>query len=331
MDRIGIGLYGDNGHQIHSSLAGHPRARLVAIAAMAPEKLPPTLRDDPELRLYQSLDELLAEPQVELVSLCSPRRIDQAGDAIRCLNAGKHVYAEKPCALTEDALDMILTVARQTGRSFREMAGTAFEQPYLEMRRLVAAGTIGEVVQVLAQKSYPYHDSRPGDEAVDGGLTCQCGVHALRFIEHVAGTQVREIYALETRNGGPDNSELRMATSMMMRLENGGVATVIANYLNPRSFGSWGNETLRIFGTDGFIEAVDGGIRTRLVLSQQDCGELDLSKKSLDYFDLYLASLRGAGEMPLTLAEELHPTRMVIRARAAAQALEQISAPYRNI
>ena len=66
------------------------------------------------------LDELLADPQVEIISLCSPRRADQARDAIRCLKAGKHVYAEKPAALTEWKLDEILTAAKESGREFHE-------------------------------------------------------------------------------------------------------------------------------------------------------------------------------------------------------------------
>lgn len=47
------------------------------------------------------------------------------------------------------------------------------------------------MVQVIAEKSYPYHERRPRDEDVDGGLILQCGVHAMRFVEHVAGACVR--------------------------------------------------------------------------------------------------------------------------------------------
>jgi predicted dehydrogenase len=298
----------------------HPRARLAAIAAMKADDLPEALRDEPSVRRCASLEELLRDGSVDLVSLCSPRRRDQAGDAIRCLEAGVHVYAEKPCALSERDLDAVLFAAERTGRRFREMAGTAFDQPYLALRELVARGTLGTVVQVLAQKSYPYHERRPQDEDVDGGLTCQAGVHAVRFIEHVARTRVKSVEAMETRLGCPREGGLRMASAMTMTLENGGLATVIANYLNPRAFPSWGNETLRIFGTEGFVEAVDGGTRTRLVLRDRDCGPVAVDAPSLDYLSLYLASLQGEGEMPLSSEEELHPTRVVLRAKAFADA-----------
>jgi predicted dehydrogenase len=330
--KTGVGIYGKNGHQIAGLLAQHPRAELVATAAY-PADLPAAflplqkgeiqrgsagLRENKNIRQYASLQELLRDERVVLVSLCSPRRRDQAADAIACLQSGKHVYAEKPCAMSEADLDGILDAAKSAGREFHEMAGTAFEQPYLALRRLVQAGTLGTVVQVLAQKSYPLHDRRPQDEDVDGGLLCQAGIHAIRFIEHVACQRIKDITALETGLGNPKSGNLKMAASYLARLENGGLASVIANYLNPPGFGQWGNEALRIFGTLGFVEAVDGGQRTRLVIKDKDLGPVDTTEPPKSYFDCFLDAIQGHGAMPLTLEEELHPTRIVIRAKQSA-------------
>jgi predicted dehydrogenase len=324
MSKIRIGLYGTNGHQIQRELVDHPLGVCVATAAFDQSKLPEPLQQDPTITHYATLDELLVDERVDMVSLCSPRRRDQAREAIQCLEAGKHVYAEKPCAMTEPDLDRIIVTAHRTGKVFHEMAGTAFVQPYRAMRELVQAGTLGTVIQVLAQKSYPYHDRRPEDEDVDGGLLLQAGVHALRFVEHVAGVKVSEIWAVQTKLGNPGKpdpgaAELRMATSMMMRLANGGVASIIANYLNPPAFGIWGNEHLRIFGTKGFVESVDGGARTRLVLNDEDRGPLPPGD-NLAYLDMILSSLVGPALMPLALEDEVHPTRVLIRARADAMA-----------
>jgi predicted dehydrogenase len=314
--KTGIGIYGRNGHQITSMLENHPQAELVATAAMGPSFLPDSLKGTPGIRHYETLEEMLMDDRVKLVSLCSPRRRDQAGEAIMCLKAGKHVYAEKPCAMTEEDLDAIIRTSRETGMEFHEMAGTAFDQPYFAIRNVVRSGIIGEVVQVLTQKSYPYHDGRPQDENIDGGLICQVGVHAARFIEHVAGQRIKSIYAVETKLGNPVvDGNLRIAASLMMTLENGGVASMVANYLNPKGFGLWGNEHLRIFGTKGFVESVDGGARTRLVVGEKDLGPVDVSEKAKDYFDMYVDLLQGLGPMPFELEEELHPTRMVIRAK----------------
>ncbi len=321
MSPIRIGLYGTNGHQIQNRLVNHPIGTCVATAAFERTRLPEPLQQDPAIRHYETLDELLADDGVDLVSLCSPRRRDQAQEAIRCMEAGKHVYAEKPAAMTEADLDAIIATAHTTGKAFHEMwTSSAMQQPYLAMRNLVQAGTLGTVVQVLVQKSYPLYNRRPQDEDVDGGLILQVGVHALRFVEYTAGTKVDEIWAIQTQLGNPGEGDLHVAASMMLRLANGGVASVICNYLNPPAFPTWGNEMVRIFGTEGFVESTDGGTRTRLVLNDEDRGPLEITEPGKDYLDLYLASLTGNSPMPLALEDELHPTRMLIRARADAQA-----------
>lgn len=322
---IGVGLYGNNGgHQVHRELAGHPDAKVVAFAAMRRDELHPEQQADPDIRGYETLEAMLADSRVQVVSLCSPRRADQADEAIRCMRQGRHVYAEKPCAVNERDLDRLQETAAETGRLFREMAGTGFQQPYSAIGKRVKSGAIGEVVQVFAQKSYPYHDRRPQDEAVDGGLIGQNGIHAIRFIEHVAGVRIRHIEALETKLGNPSaEGGLRMASSMMMELENGGVASVIANYLNVKGFGGWGNEHLRIFGTKGFVECIDGGARTRLVVGDEDLGAIDASEAEDSYFNLFLKSVKGDDAMPISLEDELHCTRMVIRAKASARSYEE--------
>lgn len=311
-NKIRIGIYGTNGHQITGRLVNHPCATLLAAAGVKPEILKGM---EPGPRIYESLSAMLADRELDLVSLCSPRRSEQAREAIQCMEAGKHVYAEKPCAMTEKDLDLLMETSRRTRMRFHEMAGTAFEMPYLAMRELVASGTVGTVVQVLAQKSYPYMDNRPQDENIDGGLLLQVGIHAARFVEHVTGLKITDIDAVETKLGNPKPGNLRMAVSLNIMLENGGVASIISNYLNPRAFPSWGNETLRIFGTKGFVEAVDGGAKTRLVLGEKDCGQIVVKEKPMDYFDMYIDSLLGKGSMPLSLEDELHPLRMLIRAR----------------
>lgn len=314
--KIGIGLYGINGHQVHKLLEGNPDVELVATAAFDLSWLSEAQKNNPGIVHYDTLEQMLKDNRVQLVSLCSPRRRDQPADAIQCLESGRHVYAEKPCAFTEDELNAIIETSARTGMKFHEMAGTAFEQPYLSMREIVKNGTIGEVIQVFAQKSYPYFDRRPQDEDVDGGLTRQAGIHAFRFIEHVAGQKITNVYTIETKLGNPVvNGELRRASSLVMKLENGGVASMIVNYLNYAGFGKWGNEHLRIFGTKGFIESTDAGERTRLVVGETDFGAIEQLEPSKDYFDYYIDSLCGKGEMPVSIDDELHPALIAIRAK----------------
>ncbi len=312
--KIGVALYGGNGHQLRAEkFANHPHARLVAVAQVRQTTLPNGVAR------YDTLEAILADRAVELVVLCSPRRADQARDAIRCLEAGKHVYAEKPAALTEAELDGILGAARRSGRQFREMAGTVFAANYAAIRRLVREGAVGEVVQVFVQKSYRYGATRPQNEAIDGGMFLQAGIHAARLVEHAGGVRIASLTAQETGFGKPaaDQGEGKIAASAQGTLANGGLVTLLINYLNPGAPGlPHGNETLRIFGTQGFIESVDGGARSRLVLRDRVVEPLDRTPGP-DYFDAFAAQLATGAPMPLSSEEELHPLRVLLRAKEA--------------
>ena len=305
---LGVGLYGTNGHQIQSLCLNRSDVRIIGVAEFPTDLLP-------NVKRYCNLKEMLEDTEIDLVSLCSPMRSEQAAHAIACINAGKHVYAEKPCALSEEELDDIVAASAKSGKIFREMAGLSLQEPYLSIGEIIRAGHIGQVIQVFAQKSYPYHNDRPRDENVDGGLLLQVGIHALRMVEHVAGCEIKDITALETQLGNQESGDLRMAVTMQMTLSNGGLAAVVANYLNQHGHGQWGNDHLRVFGDKGFVESTDGGTKTRLVIGGEDLGELEKRENAPSYFDILVQAMQGVGDMPMSLAAELHPLRAAIRAK----------------
>lgn len=319
MSRIKVGLYGMNGHQIDHALKDHPTAEVVALAALTSDEIPDHLRSE-RVRVYSNLEWLLADPEVQLISFCSPLRVEQGGHIIRCLEAGKHAYAEKPCCLSEAELDRIIRTSRRTGRVFHEMADTAFMQPYCTLRAIVAGGVIGDVIQVVSQKSYPWGDWRPGDERVDGGLARQAGVYNARFAEHVAGVRIKSMLIRETRLGNDHpGSACCRAVSFLMEFENGGVGSAVANYCcpSPPSWRKWGYEILRIFGSKGFVESMDGGRLGTLVVEGRDPQTLDFSESGQNYLGMVLHEIAdGRKVIPFTLEEELSPTRWVIRAKA---------------
>ncbi len=315
--KIKIGLFGANGHQIGNALVNNPKAEVIAVAGFSESQMTEHLKSS-AIRKCVGLDELLADPDIQMVSLCSSMRSEQAGHAVRCLEAGKNVYAEKPCAMTEKDLDEIILVAKKTGKTFHEMGGTAFASPYAAMRKIVSCGQIGEVVQVYCQKSYPWGEWRAKDENVDGGLAMQVGIYNTRFVEHVAGVKIKAITMRETMLGNKqEGSCCRRAASFLMELENGGLASGVANYCCPRppSWSKWGYETLRIFGTNGFVESINMGEIARLAVDGKKPQDIDVSE-SAEYLDLYLEELAtGRKTIPFTIEEELSPTRWVIRAK----------------
>ncbi len=321
--KLKVGLYGQCGHQIQGKLYNNPEAELTAVCAMSDELIAEIQnRCGRDIKLYGTLEEMLRDESIELISLCSPKRCDQEADAIACLRAGKHVYAEKPAVFSEEGIARVFAVANETGYEFHEMADSVFMEPYWSARKLVRSGKLGEIVQVYVQKSYPLNiHRRPQDEETDGGLIRQAGIHAIRFLEHITDLTVEHVEVRQTHLGNvKENEGLFTASSWMMTLENGGVASACINYLNPKGFPRRGNECVRIWGTEGMLEIVDGATHTHIYTQTEDDGEIDISKSDCkDFFQELVHHLLYGKEMPLTQEEELHPLRVVIRAFEAAE------------
>jgi len=67
----------------------------------------------PKVRVYRKLDEVLADPEVELVDLCTPTPLHPE-QAIASLKSGKHVLCEKPLARTSAAAREIVQIEQQS-------------------------------------------------------------------------------------------------------------------------------------------------------------------------------------------------------------------------
>lgn len=304
-----IALYGANGHQIHNELKCNPRAELHAYAGIALEK------DFPAAKKYVSLDELLADGEVEMVSLCSPLRSNQADDAVKVLNAGKHVLAEKPVAMSERDLDRILAAAEESGRKFHSLCATAYVQPYTAIRRELRSGVVGTVEQVHIRKSYPWFDGRPLKPEIDGGLLLWVGIHAARIAEHVTGMKLRKGACSGVKHDiAPGNikDSAALAVSVLAELENGAPVTMDINLLNCRGTGVWGYEELQIFGREGILETLSGGnVCRRIRFDEKEWREVEKVENDMSSLEWFLDELDG-GKFFLTQDEEFSSDRFLL-------------------
>lgn len=238
---VGIALVGGGGHQLTPAEIEAQGARLVGAVDATADGVP----------AHDDLASLLRDPEVELVSVCQEPRSRQVDSAVAALDAGRHVLIERPAATSVEDLDRLEEAARRSGRILCERATTPFEQPFRLARELVADGTVGQVVQVLVHKSYPYADWRAQDEAVQGGLLLQTAVYGLDCVQHVAGGEIESLQVVDTTLGNPAGGALRMAANLVATLRGGGVASVAVSFLNPAESGAWTRDELLVLGTEG--------------------------------------------------------------------------------
>ena len=96
---------------------------------------------------YASLDELLADPDVDAVDILTPHHL-HAAQAIAALEAGKHVSLQKPPVLSLAEWDAVTAAARRSGRTLRVFENFMYYPPHRKATELIAQGAIGEPISV---------------------------------------------------------------------------------------------------------------------------------------------------------------------------------------
>lgn len=136
--------YGYVGKTFHAPLiAATPGLRLHTVVSSDPTKV---AADHPEVRVVAGLDAALADPAIDLVVIATPNAL-HAPQALAALAAGKSVVVDKPFALTAAEARTMADAAARTGRLLTVFHNRRWDSDFLTLRRLIAEGTLGEIVQ----------------------------------------------------------------------------------------------------------------------------------------------------------------------------------------
>ena len=105
----GVGIIGAgwvSGEHV-KAYASNPNAKVIGIYSRTAERAKAKLEEcGVEGKVFSSLDELLASPDIDIVSICSPPSV-HAEQVIAAASAGKHIVIEKPLAMNmEDVRKM---------------------------------------------------------------------------------------------------------------------------------------------------------------------------------------------------------------------------------
>lgn len=135
--------------QYLATLPHHPELRLVGAFDRDADRLAAFARKT-QTRAYQSLEALLADAAVELVvNLTNPRSHFAVNRA--CLEAGKHVYSEKPLAMTCSDAACLADLARRKRLQLSSAPCSVLSASAQTLRRAVREGAVGTVRVVYAE------------------------------------------------------------------------------------------------------------------------------------------------------------------------------------
>ena len=149
---------------------------------------------------YQSLEELLAAHQVDVLAIASPNGL-HAEQAIAGLNAGAHVIIEKPMALTKSDAERVLHLALQKGLYVFGVMQNRYSPPSEWLKSVVQSGSLGEIFQVhidcFWNRDDRYYRSGGwhGSKDLDGGTLFTQFSHFIDILYWVFG-EVKPLSAL---------------------------------------------------------------------------------------------------------------------------------------
>ncbi len=141
-------------------------------------------------KAYGSYREVIDDPEIDALYIATPHpqhlQLGLAGVA-----AGKHLLVEKAFTATVAGAEELIAAARASGVFCMEAMWTRFQPLWVEVRKLLTEGTIGELRQVRAELGVAV-DFDPGhrlfDPAQGGGAILDVGIYPLSLAHWLLGT-----------------------------------------------------------------------------------------------------------------------------------------------
>ena len=132
------------------------------------------------LHVYESLEDLLADEELELVLIATPNDLHKP-IAIQALQAGKHVICEKPVTLSVADLEEMKAAAVRADRFLTVHQNRRWDRGYFLLKYIMEQGTLGPIYRIESR----VHGAHgiPGDWRQDpkqgGGMVYDWGIHLI--------------------------------------------------------------------------------------------------------------------------------------------------------
>jgi predicted dehydrogenase len=286
-------------------------------------------------RLAGSYEALLVDPEVDAVVLATPHSL-HSQQVIAAAEAGKHVFCEKPFALTKADAEAAVAATEQAGVTLGLGYNRRFHPEMTRLRERIRTGELGTIMHIEATMTFanalllkPEQWRAHREETPCGGLT-PMGVHAIDGMIDLCG-EIDHVYCQSFRRVVEIDSD--DTTSVLLRMRDGmsgylGTLTATGPGFSFQVFGS--NGSVRLEGMTHVAGASSEERRTRLFGTckyQPIKGEaevwqaatLDVTRACLEAFAV---AAEGGPPFPIPVEEMIHGaavTEAIVRSAASGR------------
>lgn len=184
-------------------------------------------------------EEIINDPQIDVIDICTPN-IYHYDTVCRALRAGKHVYCEKPLAVTHAQATEMAELAKKSGKTAQIVFNNRFMGAAMRARQLLAEGRLGRIISfrgeylhtsaIFADKPIGWKQDR---EVCGGGVLFDLGSHVIDMIYYLCGRFESVVgasqIAFQNRvgmDGQPWKTNADEAFYVLARLECGAMGTI---------------------------------------------------------------------------------------------------------
>ncbi|AWX14556.1 inositol 2-dehydrogenase [Mergibacter septicus] len=201
------------------------------------------------LHIYDDYQHILQDPEIDAVLVCSSTNT-HAPISIQALQAGKHVFCEKPIDADVNKIKSVLTEVEKAGLKFQVGFNRRFDHNFKAIKQQVLAGKIGtpHIIKVTSRDP----DAPPIDYVkVSGGMFFDMTIHDFDMIRYLSGSDVTEVFAVGSVLVDPEIGKAGdIDTAVItLKLANGAIGVID----NSRKAVYGYDQRAEVFGSKGAI------------------------------------------------------------------------------
>ncbi|MDR0372719.1 MAG: Gfo/Idh/MocA family oxidoreductase [Nitrososphaerota archaeon] len=232
---IGTGQWGKNHARIYKELSS---TELVAVCDVNMERAK-AMAGPYGAKAYSDSVEMLKDKSIEAVNVCTWSTI-LFQEALKALNAGKHVLVEKPMATTPKQAEMLVKIAKENDLHLTVGFLMRFIPGLQQIRQSVENKQIGELVCATAKRVSQWPE-RIGDV----GVVKDTAIHDIDVMNFIFNQQPISVYA---NMGSMRIQKFEDYAQIMLTYEGGRTAFIESNWLTP-----YKTRALTVTGSDAIM------------------------------------------------------------------------------
>ena len=305
---IGIAGYGKVAALQHREwIAARDDCRIAAVCDITATRRDAARHDIPDACSYAEYDAMLADDSVALVFVTTPPN-SHCDLAVRAARAGKHVFVDKPFAMSLAETERMLQAAADAGVVVHCNQSRRYDGEFRAILEAVRAGRVGDILHVrrvwaqfgLDWATWGIEEFNPSwrvQRAYGGGMVYDyaphCGDQLLQLLGRPVASVAADARCLKF------SSEVDDHFTCLMRFDNGATAYLEASNLARLPAPHW-----YVTGTTGCITAEGVGTPIRLIAEgMAEPEELPPVNVIQELYDNLLAACRGEAEPNVTAAD----------------------------